>query len=273
MSDARFASSIALLVVLLVAVAALEAVVPFATRARELRRVRTNLSLTTLTFALQLALGVATTEALAHIGPHLGLLARFDVPAVAAAVVSLVVLDGCTYLAHRLMHAVPALWRFHRVHHADRFVDVTTSYRFHPLEAAWRFAWTFGPALVLGVAPTVFVAYRLLSAINGLLEHANVRVPRALDAWIALAWVTPRMHKLHHSVRASETDSNYGNLLSLFDRLLGTFTPTERADAVVYGLGASAGHEPSTLGAMLRWPFARDVAPRVIEPPAPRETT
>jgi sterol desaturase/sphingolipid hydroxylase (fatty acid hydroxylase superfamily) len=257
MSDAPFSSSIVAIVSLVVVLAAIEAVAPHAPRPRPDGRLRTNLTLTVLTFALQLVLGIAVAVPLAHFGTPLGLLGRLGVSRIPAAAISMLVLDGSTYAAHRLMHAIPALWRFHRVHHADAFVDVTTTYRFHPLEAAWRFAWTFGPALVLGVEPTVFVVYRLLSAFNGMLEHANVRIPRALDACITLAWVTPRMHKLHHSVDARDADTNYGNLLTIFDRVLGTFTPSERADGVVYGLGGPEHDAPSSLAAMLRWPFAR----------------
>jgi sterol desaturase/sphingolipid hydroxylase (fatty acid hydroxylase superfamily) len=140
------------------------------------------------------------------------------------------------YFAHRVLHASPTLWRFHRVHHSDPFVDVTTTYRNHPVEHVWRYFCILLPTWALGVPASAVVLYRLLSSINGVLEHANIRVVPALDAAVSRVWVTPNMHKIHHSRVVVETDSNYGNLLSLYDRVLGTFTPTEHALSVPYGL-------------------------------------
>src|SRR6185295_12935560 len=107
-------------------------------------------------------------------------------------------------------------WRFHAVHHSDPAVDVTTTIRQHPGESVIRYAFMAGCAFVLGVGPAPFAAYRAWSAVHGLLEHANVRVPRGLDSLLSLVVSTPNMHKVHHSRTTSETDSNYGNIFSLF---------------------------------------------------------
>jgi sterol desaturase/sphingolipid hydroxylase (fatty acid hydroxylase superfamily) len=134
------------------------------------------------------------------------------------------------------MHRVPALWRVHRVHHSDRFVDVTTTLRQHPLETLLRFLFIMVTALPLGLPVAAVAAYRLLSVINALFEHANLRLWQPLDGLLSLVVVTPNMHKVHHSRFQPETDSNYGNILSLFDRAFRTFTPTERSARVEYGL-------------------------------------
>jgi sterol desaturase/sphingolipid hydroxylase (fatty acid hydroxylase superfamily) len=153
------------------------------------------------------------------------------------------------------MHVWPSLWRFHRVHHSDPFVDVTTSYRTHPVENAWRHAWLFGAVWLLGIPAAAVAAFRVLSALNGVLEHANVRVRPSLDALVSLVWVTPNMHKVHHSREQAETNSNYGNVFAIHDRLFGTFVPTERALSVRYGLDDARPEEMRSVGALLAMPW------------------
>jgi len=171
-----------------------------------------------------------------------------------------VLIDFCTsYLAHRAMHVSPALWRFHRVHHSDEFVDATTTFRTHPVESIWRFLFVIVPVWVFGIPAAAVVIQRLLQATNGVLQHANIRVPRPLDRTLSLIWVTPDAHKIHHSRDVAETNSNYGNVLSVYDHLLGTFTPTERAVNVTYGLN----DEPpggGTFRSLLTRPFRRGKA-------------
>jgi sterol desaturase/sphingolipid hydroxylase (fatty acid hydroxylase superfamily) len=238
MTPTQFLANAGLVLALMAALAALEVAVPLFGRPREGSRVRTNLGLTALTLLANWAL--TSLAALAALRLQLegrGLLAHAALPGPAVLVLGIVVLDLATWLAHRTLHALPALWRVHRVHHADAFVDVTTTLRQHPLEGLWRFAWLIVPAWVLGLTVSALVAYRGLSVVQALLEHANVRTWPWVDRVVASVWVTPNMHKVHHSCLPAETDSNYGNLLALFDRAFGTFTPTERAARVTYGLG------------------------------------
>jgi sterol desaturase/sphingolipid hydroxylase (fatty acid hydroxylase superfamily) len=165
------------------------------------------------------------------------------------------VLDFSFYLAHVTMHKVPALWRFHLVHHSDPAVDVTTTIRQHPGESVIRYAFMAAAAFLLGVGPAVFAVYRVWSAINGLFEHANVRMPRRLDSLLSLVVITPNMHKVHHSRNAAETDTNYGNIVSLFDRLFRTFTPSQRGLNITYGLDGFDDPARHTAAGLLALPF------------------
>ena len=159
-------------------------------------------------------------------------------------IVGIVVLDfSVGYLSHRTMHAWPAMWRFHRVHHSDDFVDVTTTYRTHPVETVWRFLFAIVPVWLLGIPAQAVVIQRLLQATNGVIEHGNMRLWPPLDRVLSVVWVTPNVHKIHHSRELSETNSNYAKLLTIYDRLLGTYTPSARAQSVTYGLDDAGPHE------------------------------
>lgn len=186
-----------------------------------------------------------------------GPLARLGVPFAMQVAGAVVLLDfGYGYLAHRLMHHLPPLWRVHRVHHSDAFVDVTTTFRTHPLEGLWRHLFVLVPVAVLGLPPHAVVLHRALSIANGVLEHANVRVWRPVDRGLSWLWVTPDTHKLHHSRDRRETDTNYGNVFAIFDRLLGTYTASTRLGEVRYGLDDAPEADATRLLALLAAPFA-----------------
>jgi sterol desaturase/sphingolipid hydroxylase (fatty acid hydroxylase superfamily) len=218
-----------------------------------------NLGMTVQTLLFNFVLAAAAT-AFAAIAPlsSPAWLHRSGLPPLLQAVVGVAALDfAFGYVAHRAMHASPWLWRFHRVHHSDPFVDVTTTYRTHPVESAWRYLCLSVPIWLLGVPAATVLAYRVLSAVNGLLEHANVRVNTNLDAAASTLWVTPNFHKVHHSMDRRETDTNYGNLLSIHDRLLRTYTPGTRAAAVTYGLEDVDPAGVRSVGQMLAMPWNR----------------
>src|SRR5207245_5878098 len=133
--------------------------------------------------------------------------------------VCVVVLDFSTgYLAHRIMHMVPAMWRFHRVHHSDDFVDVTTTYRTHPVETVWRFLFAIVPVWLLGVPAAAVVIQRLLQASNGVLEHSNIRLWAPIDRVLSLGWVTPNLHKSNHLRHFAETNAHYATSETLYAR-------------------------------------------------------
>lgn len=251
---------------LMALLALVELAVPlFARGERAKGRATANFGLTALTVALNWALVSAAAIVARIFGSEgSGLLAQLALPLPALVALSIVTLDLCTYLAHRSMHALPALWRVHSVHHSDPFLDVSTTLRQHPLEGLWRYVWIIVPVWLLGLPASGVVLYRLLSVVQGLFEHANIRVWAQLDRALGRFWVTPNMHKFHHSRAQLETDTNYGNLLALFDRAFRTFTPSERAFGVVYGLDDVSPARARSFPGLLRLPFARPRAAMVV---------
>jgi sterol desaturase/sphingolipid hydroxylase (fatty acid hydroxylase superfamily) len=246
---------------------AIEIIAPLRQQSRWVHgRVRTNLGLIAITLTLGIALNVALALGSAYVAEReLGALQMLQVRAVPAFIVSVLALDLATYAVHRLMHQTPALWRVHLVHHIDPAVDATTSLRQHPLEGVLRFSFIAAAAWTLGAPPAAVAVYRLLGSLNSVLEHANVRVPRWLDSVLVKCWVTPDMHKVHHSRERPETDSNYANLFSFYDRIFGTFTPSSRGPTVSYGVDGYDTPDQHSIGAALWLPFRR------ASPAAPAE--
>ena len=223
-------------------------------------RLATNLWLLAITLGLAMLLNFTLALGAAYVARSgSGLFQLLAVGPVASFVITLLALDGSTYLVHRLLHQIPFLWRVHLVHHIDASVDATTAFRQHPIEGVLRFAFIAVPAWLLGAPPAAIAIYRLLGALNSALEHANIHVPRVLDRVFVLLWVTPDMHKVHHSRERVETDSNYANLFSFFDRAFRTFTPSSRGPLVRYGIRGYDAREHQSLGAALWLPFQRSV--------------
>jgi sterol desaturase/sphingolipid hydroxylase (fatty acid hydroxylase superfamily) len=246
------------LLVVMAALGILETVVPFRSRGSWRRaHLAGNLSLSIVTLIFNVALGVGGALVSAALRENrIGLLSGPVVPGAVHLVTAILVLDLSTYLAHALMHRVPWLWRVHRVHHTDPLVDVTTAYRQHPVETLIRMVSLVVPAWILGLTPESIALYRLVSALNALLEHANLRLWQPVDDVLALAVVTPNMHKVHHSRSHAETDSNYGNIFSIFDRAFKTFTPTARARTVDYGLAGFDEPSAQRFAYLMRLPLA-----------------
>lgn len=257
MSVKQFLSTSGFLFALMGLVSLLELVVPlFASDKRRERRAVTNLGLTLMTFFLNWGLvSIASVVALWLSLKGQGPLSSVALPQWVIVVVAVVILDLCTYLAHLAMHKVPFLWRVHCVHHADPFLDVTTSFRQHPIETMWRFLWIILPIWLLGIPAVALVIYRLLSAGNAVFEHANIGLWQPIDRLLSMAWVSPNMHKVHHSRAQAQTDSNYGNLLAIFDRGFRTFTPSHQALHVTYGLAEYGPKQSKSFSALLVLPF------------------
>jgi len=256
MTAREFLTNLTIILAVMALGALIETAVPmFAAKAGTGGRRRANLGLTAMSFFSNwLLASVAATAALA-LRPA-GALALLGWPTWLDVVVGIVVLDfSVGYLSHRTMHAWPAMWRFHRVHHSDDFVDVTTTYRTHPVETAWRFLFAIVPVWLLGIPAQAVMIQRLLQATNGVIEHGNIRIRPSLDRVLSVVWVTPNVHKIHHSREVSETNSNYANLLTIYDRLLGTYTPSSRAESVVYGLEDAERMSTATCPGLVAMPF------------------
>jgi sterol desaturase/sphingolipid hydroxylase (fatty acid hydroxylase superfamily) len=165
----------------------------------------------------------------------LGLLHQFDLPAAIRFGLALVLLDAWMYVWHRANHVVPLLWRFHRVHHSDRHMDVTTAGRFHVGELTGAFTMRLLLIPLLGLDVRELFVYDTLVLAMTQFHHADITLGR-VDRWLRFVLVTPDMHKVHHSDRAIETDSNYSTVLSLWDRLAGTFRIRANPRSIVFGL-------------------------------------
>lgn len=166
-----------------------------------------------------------------------GLFNLVPLPAWTAAATSILILDLVIYLQHVLFHAVPALWRLHRMHHADLDVDVTTGLRFHPIEILLSLVIKFAAIAALGAPAVAVLIFEVLLNATSMFNHGNVRIPARLDQVIRWFVVTPDMHRVHHSILARETNTNFGFNLPWWDRLFGT-----------YRAQPSAGHEAMTIG-------------------------
>lgn len=166
-----------------------------------------------------------------------GLFNAINAPDWAAILVSIVVLDFAIYLQHVLFHAVPALWRLHRMHHADLGFDVTTGLRFHPIEILLSMGLKLAVIAALGPPAVAVLIFEVILNGTAMFNHSNIRIPEGIDRVLRLFVVTPDMHRVHHSVIRSETDSNYGFNLPWWDRLLGTYTAQPRG-----------GHQGMTIG-------------------------
>jgi sterol desaturase/sphingolipid hydroxylase (fatty acid hydroxylase superfamily) len=256
MSARDFLTNVGVIVTMMAIASLIETVLPmFVAHAPNHRRRTANLWLTVTSFFSNWLLASVAAAAAFALRPA-GLMAQLGWPMWLQIGAGIVVLDfSVGYLSHRAMHALPALWRFHQIHHSDDFVDVTTTYRTHPVETVWRFLFAIVPVWVLGLPAQAVVIQRLLQATNGVIEHANIRVWPALDRVLSLLWVTPTVHKIHHSREVSETNSNYANLLTIYDRLLGTYTPAERARSVVYGLENGESLATGSYPTLLALPF------------------
>jgi sterol desaturase/sphingolipid hydroxylase (fatty acid hydroxylase superfamily) len=186
-----------------------------------------------LTFPL-LAVGLAVVAA----ERGWGLFNIFAVPGWLAFLLSLLLLDLAIYLQHVMFHAVPALWRLHRMHHADLEFDVTTGLRFHPIEILLSMGLKLALVVVFGPPAVAVLVFEILLNGTSMFSHSNIRLPLGLDRILRLIVVTPDMHRVHHSIHAFETNSNFGFNLPWWDRLLGTYRaqPKESHEGMTIGI-------------------------------------
>jgi sterol desaturase/sphingolipid hydroxylase (fatty acid hydroxylase superfamily) len=189
-----------------------------------------------------------------------GLLHAFAVPFWWAFALSVIALDFVIYLQHVMFHAVPLLWRLHRVHHADADIDVTTGARFHPIEILLSMLIKFGAIAVLGAPAAAVLVFEVLLNAIAMFNHANLRLRQPVDRWLRRILVTPEMHRIHHSMEVAETNSNFGFNLPWWDRLCGTYRERARLpqESMAIGVKGLTGSDRAVrLTGLLALPFAR----------------
>ena len=191
-----------------------------------------------------------------------GVFNYFPMPDWLAVLACVIILDFAIYLQHVLVHAVPALWRLHRVHHADLDFDVTTGVRFHPIEIVLSMLIKFAVICVLGPPLVAVVIFEVLLNAASMFNHSNVRLPGGLDWVLRLVLVTPDMHRVHHSIEDDETNSNFGFSLPWWDRIFGTYRAQPRAGHETMTIGIRTYRDPQhvdRLPGMLKFPFRGQV--------------
>lgn len=173
-------------------------------------------------------------------------------------IIGLLLLDLIgAYVVHLIEHKVKFLWRFHLIHHTDTWIDTTTANRHHPGESVIRFAFTTLGVLIVGSPMWMVFLYQSLSVVASQFNHANISLPNKLDVFLSYFIVSPNMHKVHHHYVLPYTDSNYGNIFSVWDRLFGTFTTLPK-DQLIYGVDTHMKREENNeLKNLLQIPFQK----------------
>ncbi|MBV1895221.1 MAG: sterol desaturase family protein [Rhodobacteraceae bacterium] len=242
--------------------AIVEALAPRKQRAQpRVKRWFTNLSMTVLNTLLLRAVAfglplLAVGAAIDAEAQGWGLFNALNWPVWVEVIAAILILDFAIWAQHLVTHKIPLLWRLHRVHHADRDMDVTTAIRFHPIEIGLSMLLKIGLVYLLGPAAVAVVLFEVILNGTAMFNHANIRLPLAVDRIVRLILVTPDMHRVHHSVHRNEHDSNYGFSLSIWDRMLGTYVaqPKDGHDDMTVGLRWQD-DKPNRLGWNLRLPF------------------
>lgn len=219
-----------------------------------------NLSLVALNTLMLRLVFPLTAAGIAVVGATRGwgVLNHFQAPPGLALAVSVIAMDFAIWLQHVVFHAVPVLWRLHRVHHADIDYDVTTGVRFHPLEIVLSMLIKWATIAVLGPPVAAVVIFEVLLNASAMFNHGNVRIPAGIDRWLRLLVVTPDMHRVHHSIEEQETNSNFGFNLPWWDRLFGTYRDQPRAGHRAMTIGLREHREPhevARLDGLLLLPF------------------
>lgn len=190
---------------------------------------------------------------------HTGLLNLIDVPALPVVIVCVVFLDLAIYAQHVIFHKIPVLWRLHRMHHADTDIDVTTGIRFHPIEIILSLLIKIALVWALGIPAVAVIIFEVVLNASAMFNHANLRLLLPVDRILRFLIVTPDMHRVHHSWRPIETDSNYGFSLSIWDRVFRTYRdqPEDGHDDMTIGLSTFREAENRSLPGLLMIPFRK----------------
>lgn len=212
-------------------------------------------TLTTVAVNLLLAFLLLTTSDWVSVN-EFGFIHWIQLPLWADVLIGLLILDFVgAWLAHWVHHKVKFLWMFHLIHHTDNFVDTTTANRHHPGESVIRFFFTTIGVLIGGLPIGVVLLYQSLSVIFSQFNHANIRLPKKWDTFMSWILVSPDMHKVHHHYTLPYTDTNYGNIFSIWDRLLGTYSKLDN-EHLVYGIDTYPDVDSNTsISSLLKIPF------------------
>jgi sterol desaturase/sphingolipid hydroxylase (fatty acid hydroxylase superfamily) len=188
-----------------------------------------------------------------------GLLNWFTLPLLLEVIVAMVLLDLATYIQHIVTHKIPLLWRMHRVHHADRDIDVTTGSRFHPLEIFLSMLYKGLVIFIVGPSILAVFLFEVMLNASSIFNHANLKLTAGLDKKLRFIIVTPDMHRVHHSINSQETNSNFGFSLSIWDKLFKTYKgqPSAGHQEMIVGIKEYQNTNPSSILWCLKLPFIK----------------
>jgi sterol desaturase/sphingolipid hydroxylase (fatty acid hydroxylase superfamily) len=191
----------------------------------------------------------------------IGLLHALEMPQPLGILLAVLALDLAIYLQHVMFHAVPLLWRLHRVHHADLDIDVTTGTRFHPIEILLSLAIKAAAIFLIGASVFAVLIFEIVLNLSSMFNHSNIRIPKLADAVLRLFIVTPDMHRVHHSIHRDETDRNFGFNLTWWDHIFGTYRGQPRGGHEKMLIGIPSFRDPRhcvTLPGILAMPFVKE---------------
>jgi len=225
-----------------------------------LKHAKVNLGLLGFVLLINVVFGILTAGVFIWLeNNEIGILNLFEAPIWVKLVLSLLILDLIAqYGVHYLLHKVKWMWRLHIVHHSDKHVDVTTGTRHHPFDFLMREIFALIAVIVLGMPISFYFFYRILSILFTYWTHANIKLPLWLDKALSTVIVTPNLHKFHHHRELPWTDTNYGNMLSIWDRIFGTFV-YDNPHNIVYGVDIADHTDDESLKVQLGIPFNKTV--------------
>ncbi|MBV8254790.1 MAG: sterol desaturase family protein [Chitinophaga sp.] len=238
----------------------LEGIIPrFSFKGNKVRHAGTNLFFTLTTVVLNTIFAFAILKASIWTGEHhFGLLYLVSLPLWLHALLAVMLLDLIgAYLVHLIQHKTAWMWQFHKIHHIDKEIDATTALRHHPVENLFRIAALLLGVLVAGVPFWMVMLYQTVSVFMSQFTHANIKIPAWIDDTMSWVLVSPDMHKVHHSTFQPETDSNYANIFSLWDRIFGTFVKVKDTTALHYGLDEYQESRYDQVGPLLEVPWEK----------------
>lgn len=221
------------------------------------RHAGTNLFFTLTTAIVNLGLAFLIVKAsMWTASEKFGLLYWLSLPLWLHAVLAILMMDFIgAYLVHLVQHKIAWMWHFHKIHHTDKEVDATTALRHHPVESVFRVIALFTAIITMGIPIWMVMLYQTMSAFMSQFNHANIHLPHWVDKTLSWIIVSPDMHKVHHSRYQSETDSNYANIFSIWDRLFGTFVTVKDTTSLRYGLDEYQDAKYEQIGPLLKVPF------------------
>lgn len=238
-----------------------EGVLPlFRFQYKRVRHAGLNLFFTLTTAIIGFGLAGVLLLASNYVSQHqIGLLHVVQMPLWAQVLLGVLLLDLIgAYFIHWTEHKVKWMWKFHLIHHSDTTVDVTTGLRHHPGETIFRISFTILAVIVVGAPIGIVMLYQSLSVLFAHITHANIHMPNKLDRALSYVFVTPNMHKVHHHYTQPLTDTNYGNIFSIWDRIFGTFASVEDTKTLKYGIDTHMdAKENDRLNILLKIPFQK----------------